>query len=313
MLNTDATQLQTQPIHPDARLGAVHLTVSDLDRSLKFYLPVLGFQVHERQNGVARLGAGLPPVADPRWPGAIAPGTGGGDDLLVLTEQPGAQRFIRGHSGLYHFAVLVPSRLELARSLRRMSEAQTPLDGFSDHLVSEAIYLPDPDGNGIEVYRDRPRSEWYDARGQFRMGSEPLDIRGILAELTARPEPADNLDPATVIGHIHLHVAHLAQAEQFYHGALGFDLMMRYGPTASFVSAGGYHHHIGFNTWAGVGAPPPPPDAVGLRHFEVRLPNDDALSRTVDRARAAGLGIEERAEGLLVRDPSQNAVMLTAK
>ncbi len=285
------TQAPTNSIHPKASIGAVHLTVSDLGRALNFYQPVLGFQLHKRDNGVAHLGAG-------------------GADLLVLTEQPGAQRFIRGRSGLYHFAVLVPSRLELARSLRRMAEAQVLLEGFSDHLVSEAIYLPDPDGNGIEVYRDRPRSEWRDARGNFRMGSEPLDIDGVTAELNAHPEPAGQLDPATVIGHVHLHVADIAQAEQFYLGALGFDLMARYGPTASFVSAGGYHHHLGFNTWAGVGAPPPPPDAVGLRHFEVRLPNAEAINQTVDRARAAGLTMEERADGLLVRDPSHNALVL---
>jgi catechol 2,3-dioxygenase len=293
MVNTTPTQASTQSIHPDTHIGAVHLTVADLDRALNFYLPVLGFQLHQRdaERGMARLGAG-------------------GPDLLVLTEQPGAQRFLRGRTGLYHFAVLVPSRLELARSLRRMAEAQVPLEGFADHLVSEAIYLPDPDGNGIEVYRDRPRSDWYDARGNFRMATDPLDVEGVMAELNAHSEPADKLDPATVIGHIHLHVADIAQAEKFYLGALGFERMARL-PTASFVSAGGYHHHIGFNTRAGVGAPPPPANAVGLRHFEVHLPNAEALNQTADRVRAAGLTLEEHADGLLVRDPSQNALVLT--
>ncbi|MGQ0600661.1 MAG: VOC family protein [Anaerolineales bacterium] len=286
------TQNQSTSIHPATHIGAVHLTVSDLSRSLPFYQQVLGFQLHGRDNGVAHLGAGQ-------------------GDLLTLTEQPGAERFIRGRSGLYHFAVLVPSRLELARSLRRMAEAQVPMDGYSDHLVSEALYLPDPDGNGIEVYRDRPRSEWYDAQGNFRMGGEPLDMEGVLGELRQHPESSTLLDPGTVIGHIHLHVARLTEAEKFYTEGLGFDFMARYGPSASFVSAGGYHHHIGMNTWAGVGAPPPPPDAVGLRYFEVRLPDAEALNATADRARAAGLALEERSDGLLTRDPSQNALLIT--
>jgi catechol 2,3-dioxygenase len=280
-----------QSIHPATRLGAVHLTVSDLSRSLPFYQQVLGFQLHRRENGVARLGAG-------------------GENLLTLTEQPGAQRFIRGHSGLYHFAVLVPSRLELARSLRRMAEAQVRLDGFSDHRVSEALYLPDPDGNGIEVYRDRPRDEWYDTRGNFRMATDPLDIDGVLGELAGQPEPSALLDRGTVIGHVHLHVAHIAESEQFYLNGLGFDRMARYGPSASFVSAGGYHHHLGLNTWAGEGAPPPPPNAVGLRYFEVRLPSTHALNLTVDRARSAGLQLDECENGLLARDPSQNVLLL---
>lgn len=273
-------------------MGAVHLTVSDLSRSLPFYEHVIGLRVHARANGVARLGAG-------------------GADLLVLTEQPGARTHLRGHSGLYHFAILVPSRLELARALRRMAEARTPMDGYSDHKVSEALYLPDPDGHGIEVYRDRPRADWFEARGNFRMATDPLDLEGVLGELRAAPEPADRMDPATVIGHVHLHVAHMAQAEQFYVGGLGFDLMARYGPSASFVSAGGYHHHLGMNTWAGVGAPPPPPDSVGLRYFEVKLPNTDAFTQTVDRLRSASVTLEEQEPGVLVRDPSQNAMLLT--
>jgi len=284
-------------IHPDTRLGAVHLTVSNLDRSLPFYERVIGLHVHSRTDGVARLGA-------------LRRSEGGGQDLLVLTEQPGARTHLRGHTGLYHFAILVPSRLELARALRRMAEARVPMDGYSDHKVSEALYLPDPDGNGIEVYCDRPRAEWFDAQGRFRMATDPLDIEGVLSELRARPEPADRLDPATVIGHVHLHVAHIAQAERFYVGALGFDLMARYGPSASFVSAGGYHHHLGFNTWAGVGAPPPPPNAVGLRYFEIKLPTPEALAQTLDRLRAAGVALEEQEQGLLVRDPSQNAMLL---
>jgi catechol 2,3-dioxygenase len=278
-------------IHPATTIGSVHLTVADLDRSLRFYQEALGFQVRQRAGETARLGAGGP------------------NDLLVLSERPGA-RPARRTTGLYHFAVLVPSRLELARSLRRLAETRTPLQGFSDHLVSEAIYLADPDGNGIEIYRDRPREEWPRRNGQIQMATDPLDLDGVLAELEHETELWAGLRPETTIGHIHLHVADLAAAQAFYHGVLGFDLIQRLAGSADFVSAGGYHHHIGYNTWAGVGAPPPPPDAAGLRFFVVRLPNDAELARAADRVRKAGLPLEQTEAGLLTRDPSQNGVVL---
>lgn len=283
-----------QKIHPDTTLGYVHLTVSDLKRSLDYYQNALGFNLHKRKNGIAHLGAGK-------------------QDILVLTEVPGATRPRRA-SGLYHFATLVPSRLELAQSLKHIAETGTPVEGFADHLVSEAIYLSDPDGNGIEIYRDRPRSEWYDEQGNFKIATDPLDLDGVLAELENAATPSwRGLDPETKLGHMHLHVANLPQAESFYNGVLGFDLMARYGPMASFVSAGGYHHHIAFNTWAGVGVPPPPPGSVGLREFVVRLPNVEEMSRVIDRIQEAGLPIEETDEGVLVRDPSKNAIVLTAE
>ena len=285
------TRQPDSSIHPATTIGAVYLTVADLDRSLRFYQEALGFQVRQRAGDTARLGAGGPA------------------DLLVLAERPGA-RPTRRTTGLYHFAVLVPARLELARSLRRLAETRTPLQGFSDHLVSEAIYLADPDGNGIEIYRDRPREEWPRKNDQIQMATDPLDLDGILAELERETEPWSGLHPQTTIGHIHLHVADLGAAQAFYHGVLGFDLIQRLAGSADFVSAGGYHHHIGYNTWAGVGAPPPPPDAAGLRYFVVRLPNDAELARVADRVRKAGLPLEETEAGLLTRDPSQNGVVL---
>lgn len=290
----------TDSIHPDSRIGEVHLTVSDVQRSVEFYEHALGFRLHRREAGAARLGAG-------------------GPDLLVLHEQPGARK-AHGATGLYHFAVLVPSRLDLAQSLRRIAETRTPVEGFADHLVSEAIYLPDPDGNGIEIYRDRPRAEWPMHNGQLQMATNPLDVDGVFAELEAggerspggRAEAWAGLSPQTTIGHIHLHVARLAEAEEFYVHVLGFDLIQRYGPSALFVSAGGYHHHIGLNTWAGVGAPPPAPGSVGLRHFVVRLPDRAELERLAGRVHTAGLSAEERDGGLFVRDPSQNGVLFAA-
>jgi catechol 2,3-dioxygenase len=206
----------------------------------------------------------------------------------------------------------VPSRVELARSLRRLVEAQTLLQGFADHGVSESVYLADPDGNGIEIYRDRPRSEWPFVAGQLQMRVDPLDVDKVLTELVGDEDRGARLADGTRMGHIHLHVARLADAEAFYVGILGFDLMQRFGDSALFLSAGGYHHHIGLNTWAGVGAPPPPPGAIGLRHFVVRVPDEPALGRLVTRITAAGIPIEDHAGGLLIRDPSANAMVLVA-
>jgi catechol 2,3-dioxygenase len=231
----------------------------------------------------------------------------GETDLLILSEQPGARR-VKGVTGLYHFAVLVPNRPALAQALRRIAETGVPVEGFADHGVSEAIYLPDPDGNGIEIYRDRPRPEWPVENGQLKMMTDPLDVEGLMAAAPAEPWPG--LPAGTVIGHVHLHVARIASAESFYAEIVGFDLMQRYGPSASFLAAGGYHHHVGINTWAGLNAPPPPADAAGLRWFSLALPNETALNETADRVRQAGLPLTEQPEGLLTRDPAGNGVML---
>jgi len=278
-------------IHPDTRLGYVHLTVSDLGRSLAFYQRSLGFQLHRREAETAYLGAG-------------------GDDLLVLTERPGAIRVPR-RTGLYHFAILVPSRLALAQSFQNLIETETKLDGGADHLVSEALYLSDPDGNGIELYRDLPRSAWEYENGMPRMATEPFDFQGVLGELENDPGPWSGLHPDTVLGHIHLHVAHLPEAVAFYEKVLGLDLVTVIQGSAAFLSAGGYHHHLGVNTWNGVGAPPPPPDSVGLRYFTVQLPNEKEQAELLARIGNAGVSIEKREHGLFVSDPSQNGIMFT--
>jgi catechol 2,3-dioxygenase len=283
--------LAESAIHPDTTLGYVHLTVSDLDRSLAFYQQGLGLKLHRREQGTAYLGAGRA-------------------ELLVLTERPEARR-ASGTTGLYHFAILVPSRLELAKSLKQLAETGTQVEGFADHLVSEAIYLSDPDGNGIEIYRDRSRSAWQYSHGQLKMATDPLDLEAVLAELEGDISPWTGLHPDTVLGHVHLHVANIAQAEAFYRDVLGFELMVRYGPSASFLAAGGYHHHIGVNTWSGTVLPPP--EAAGLRWFVICLPDDEALHKIVARVQRAGLKPEQQSEGLLVRDPVQNGLILTSR
>lgn len=281
-------------IHPNTKVGPVALQVADLERSERFYSDVIGLKVLDRLDGALILAAD------------------GATPLVLLREHPGARPRPPRSTGLYHFAILVPSRADLARSLARLAEKGWPLSGASDHSVSEALYLDDPDGNGIEIYRDRPRDTWRAASGEMRMTLDPLDLRGLLAEAGGDSEPWQGLAPGTTIGHVHLHVADLHAAENFYHGVLGFDIIMYYGDVALFVSAGGYHHHLGLNTWAGAGAPPPPPDAAGLRHFTVLLPNQEALDQLVERVDAAGIAIDRTGGGLLLRDPSQNGVLLTA-
>lgn len=281
-------------VDPATHVGLVSLTVSDLARSLRFYGEVLGFSVAERHNGRALLAAS-------------------GAPLLELVEQAGARPKPPRTTGLYHFAVLLPSRADLGRSLRRLAEMRWRLQGAADHLVSEALYLADPDGNGIEIYRDRPRPDWPVRGGQVQMATDPLDSDGILGELAGDDRPWSGLPAGTTMGHIHLHVADLKQAEAFYCGVLGFEVMQRSYPGALFVSAGGYHHHLGLNTWAGAGAPPQPAGTAGLRYYSVALPDAEALSRLVERVRAAGIAVEARGDSWRLRDPSSNGLRLTAE
>ena len=279
----------TNLIDPNTTLGIVALTVSDLDRSIAYYQHNIGLTLHHQAGDTAVLGAGA-------------------KKLLRLTELPGA-RVVRRATGLFHFALLVPSRLELARTLRHLVESETAIGGASDHLVSEALYLSDPDGHGIEIYRDRPRSDWYDEQGNFRMDTLRLDAEGVMAELAHDTQPWKTIHPDTIMGHIHLQVSDVAAARQFYTTVLGFEHMTDY-PSASFVGAGGYHHHIGMNSWMGAGAPPPPSDAARLLSYEVYMPNETGLTDLLDRIQTAGLPVEEQAGGWLLQDPSQNNILL---
>lgn len=275
---------------PDTHIAAVALTVSNLDRSLRFYQQYLGFRRLENDGPGASLGVE------------------GGPPLLVLHENTTAQAKPRRSTGLYHFAILHPSRLHLARTLRRLIEMGYPLQGASDHLVSEAIYLADPDDNGIEIYADRPRAAWPRLDGAIRMSTDPLDFEGLMAELNSDGSPWQGLPAGTTIGHVHLHVDDLRPAEAFYCQLLGFDLVTRYGPSALFVSAGGYHHHIGLNTWAGVGAPPPPAEAVGLRYYEIAVPSEAAWAGVAARIEASDTLFRPVERGIELRDPAGNGV-----
>ncbi len=279
----------------ETTLGPVHLRVTDLERALAFYRDVLGLRPQQSAPGAAVTLCGL----DGRALVALSTGT-------RLRPRPPRS------TGLYHFAILVPDRGGLSATLHRLLAARYPLQGAADHGVSEALYLADPDDNGIEIYRDRPRAEWPYADGELAMVTDPLDAEGVLAE----PHGAwEGLPRGTRIGHVHLQVRDLGAAEDFYTRAVGFDLVQRYPPvrgraSAAFLSAGGYHHHLGVNTWASLGAPPPPSDAVGLQHYTLLLPDAAALEAARARLAAAGAGVEPQADGFLARDPSGNAIRL---
>ena len=280
-------------IHPGTSVGTVRLTVRDLERSRAFYQRTIGLEAVELDDG------------------AIALGVAGGNPLIELRGDGAAAALDRRATGLYHLAILMPTRLDLALALARLAEARWPLDGASDHLVSEALYLCDPDGNGIEIYRDRPRAQWPRAGDQLEMATLPLDIDDVLRELSAADGFQATAPGGTRIGHVHLQVADLETAEAFYSGTLGFDVVVQL-PGALFVSAGGYHHHLGLNTWHSAGASPPPAGSVGLRSYEVTLPSDAEHARVLERVRAAGVEVSESPAGALVRDPSGNGVVLRA-
>jgi catechol 2,3-dioxygenase len=218
-------------------------------------------------------------------------------------------------TGLYHVAIRYPGRQVLAQAFQRLVAHRWPFQGFSDHGVSEALYLADPDGNGLELYVDRAREHWAYRDGQIAMTTEPLDVEGLLAKARTDPATWTGLHPETDIGHVHLHVSDLAEAEAFYHGLLGLDVTQRGYPGALFLSAGGYHHHLGINTWAGVGAPPPPPDAVGLICFSLYVPDQISWQGLLDRVQEAGMQVEggehDNQMGIVrIQDPDRNNVAL---
>jgi catechol 2,3-dioxygenase len=275
-------------------MGCVDLTVSDLERSIRFYEDTLGMRLLARDGATASVGAGE-------------------TELLRLRGDAAAPRRPPRTSGLFHFAVLVPGRVELARALARLAERRHPLTGASDHLVSEALYLNDLDGIGIEIYRDRPREEWRVGPDGVAMATLPLDLRSILDELGDGGPGEEGLAVGTRIGHVHLNVADLRDAEDFYGDVLGFHVTARNYPGALFVAAGGYHHHLGLNIWNGQGAPPPPDGAIGLDRYEVLVPDADEVARLAAALRAAGAPAERDGDALLARDPAGNRLrILTA-
>jgi catechol 2,3-dioxygenase len=278
---------------PDAtRLGAVTLQVASLARSIDWYEQVLGLEVRARGDGRASLAA-----------------RDGGATLVELRERPGAHAMTqRGRLGLYHFAILLPDRAALGRFVRHLGETGVRA-GAGDHLVSEAFYLQDPDGLGIEVYADRPRDAWRRVGRELMMATDPVDVRALVAD--AGDAPWTGMPAGTVMGHVHLHVGDIAAAGAFYSEALGFDRMVWSYPQALFFGAGGYHHHLGTNTWAGPGARRPADDDARLLEWTIALPAADDVDGAVASLERAGNAVERASDGsALVRDPWGTAVRL---
>jgi catechol 2,3-dioxygenase len=277
-------------IAPATTMGAVRLTVADLDRTLAYWTSAIGLELIERGGDEATVGAG---------------GTG----LVQFHEVPGAQPAPRA-TGLFHVALLVPERTDLARWLAHAVADGVPLSGASDHFVSEALYLRDPDHHGIEIYADRPREIW---EGKVsRMGTFALDADGLLGTIADDERPFDGLATGTIVGHVHLQVASISATLAFYRDLLGFEEMITLGDQATFLGAGGYHHHLGGNIWNSRGAGPPPPGSAALVYATIVLPDAAERDRLVAAVADGGQEPDARADGVIVRDPAGNALLLSA-
>jgi catechol 2,3-dioxygenase len=275
---------------PNIFVSMVELKVEDFNRSLSFYQKIIGFKILEQSERKAVLTAdGKSPLLSIMQPENVIP------------KQPRT-------TGLYHYALLLPSRAELGKVLKHLIQVGYPLQGGSDHLVSEAIYLADPDGNGIEIYTDRPSSTWKWTNSMVEMATDMMDVEGILAE--GGDEEWSSLPKETVMGHIHLHVSDLSKAEEFYCNGLGFNVVCRYGDQALFISTGGYHHHIGLNTWNGVNAPTPAENSVGLYQYHLVFPAEDEREKTVGRIKDLGYFTNQENGQIFTKDPSGNQIYL---
>ncbi|GBC69637.1 Catechol-2,3-dioxygenase [archaeon HR01] len=293
-------------LRPDTHIQWVYLTVSDLEKAMKFYTGLLGLKHLS-------------------WLGEkVVLGSPDGEPLIILRERRGALPWPGNSVGLYHLALLMPSRKDLARIFVRISE-NWGFEGFSDHIVSEALYLRDPDGHGLEIYVDRPKSFWsYRSDGGLQMATLPLNIDSLLRELAGEGVRLAlsnqwRAPAGTRVGHIHLHVSRLEKAERFYHQLLGFDVTMRLANSALFMAVGGYHHHIGANIWAGLDAPRASQEHVSLESFSINLMDIGTISEIKARIVENGLEVDdgllnsiEGYSGVTVRDYDGNVVELVA-
>lgn len=277
---TTALQQQVSKLPDATRMGFVHLRVRDLPRALDFYKGMLGMRVLQQEGNTVTLGADEP--------------------IVRLTGDPTAPERPPFATGLYHVAILLPERKHLARILEHFSVFRQPLSGAADHLVSEALYLSDPEGNGIEIYTDRPRDSWTWHEGSVHMTTAMLDIDGLLKE--AGDTAWNGMPEGTRVGHVHLMVASAPQTLTFYRDLVGFDLTTAFSTQAVFLSAGGYHHHLGANTWESAGAPPPPAGSAGLVETRILLPTKADVEAAATRLE--NYGIEREGEDVLLLDPS---------
>ena len=291
------------PFHLPAAssIGHAHLQISNLEQGLHFYRDLIGL----RETGQAGKAVALSAA-------------GNSPPLILLAARTNAKPKPPHTTGLFHVAIRFPNRRELARIFRRLVDQGWPFQGFADHGVSEALYLADADDNGVELYADRPGQQWHWRNGEVFMSTAPLDVDGLLREIEQDPVPPCQIHPKTDIGHIHLQVSDLQRAEAFYHGVLGLQVTQRSYPGALFLSAGGYHHHLGLNTWAGQGALPPPPEAVGLLAFSIQVPNQHTLGTLADRVQSAKMPLQDHSAAIsrpafTTRDPDGNAIVIEAE
>ena len=284
-MNPDASERPSLP--DETHVGLVHLRVTNLAESLAFYHGALGLLSTSQTESTATLAAAH-----------------GAPNLIRLTALPGTHPRPEYAYGLYHFAILYPTRALLGNRIARVADANWPFSGMADHGVSEAAYLSDPDGNGIELYHDRPREEWPGSAGRIVMYTRPMDVNGVLAEAAT----ADERDLAdTRIGHVHLHVRDLSTALAFYRDVIGFDLITEF-PGALFLSAGGYHHHLAVNVWARIATES---SAAGLLSWTVVVPDEAARTALRRRAEHAGALINEAEDkDLQLRDSDGNVVSI---
>jgi catechol 2,3-dioxygenase len=288
-------------IHPESLPGYIHIKVANLENQILFYKTAIGLELNWRKDQTAAMGMG-------------------GRDLVRMTQIQNGKRY-RGVTGMYHFAILFPSRRELARVIARLF-AMKYTNYPTDHIMTKTTYLDDPEGNNIELYCESPEDGVNEisngnffvrrADGSTSDGREAMDLDALFSNLTEDDRLDLSAPPETRMGHFHLYTANLNDTLRFYHDVLGFDDMgTARGFRMGMVSAGAYHHHIGYNTWQGEGAPPPPDDALGLLYYTFNLPNADELERMDGLLEQKGIAFERRPDGLFLRDPSQNALLLT--
>jgi catechol 2,3-dioxygenase len=275
---------------PITFVSNVTVKVQDLNRSIAFYQKIVGFDILEKNNTTAEL------TAD------------GKTSILTLEQPDNVEPKQRRTTGLYHFAILLPTRRDLANFVFHSIEVGLPL-ASSDHLVSEALYFSDPDGNGIEVYRDRDPAGWTWQDNQVEMAVDPLDFEDLLQ--AGEKGRWQGLPKETVMGHIHLHVAEMENTKHFYEKGLGFETVSQFGNQALFISTGKYHHHIGLNTWNGVGAPQPSENSVGLQSYTISYPTKEAVHHTVQKLKAIGASVKEEENQAITKDPSGNKIIIT--
>jgi len=268
----------------------IALKITDLDKSLKFYQKIMGFNILEKNKKSAIL------TAD------------GINPLITLEEPENIKRKELRRTGLYHYAVLLPSRKDLGKFIKHIMNTGYPIIGASHHGISEAIYLQDIDDNGIEVYADTPVSTWRWKNNTLEMPTKVLDIRSTVAE--AVNETWERMPEEAIIGHIHLHVSDLDEAEKFYVNGLGFDIVTKIPNQATFISTGGYHHHIAFNIWNGKNAPPPSENSVGMKYFTVKLAGQKSRHDAIDRLNRLGYEVRFENGDFVTKDPSKNEIHL---